>query len=144
MVPVFRCILLLFCVSIYGFLSLILCICFGVDFLRVTVCHDSVTSGGAKCMCSSAEELSVSTHDRNSETQVWFYVGSPALWEALWEMQSPKNWGSDSGAFTALSGSQNADLVQQLRTISKPAFSIGLMEIKTFLQNSEGLGDLTS
>ena len=45
---------------------------------------------------------------------------------------------------TALSGSQNTDLVQQLRTISKPAFSIGLMEIKTFLQNSEGLGDLTS
>lgn len=59
-------------------------------------------------------------------------------------MQSPKNWGSDSGAFTALSGSQNPDLVQQLRTISKPAFSIGLMEIKTFLQNSEGLADLTS
>lgn len=58
-------------------------------------------------------------------------------------MQGPQNWGSDSSAFTALSGSQNPDLVQQLRVISKPAFSVGFMGIKTFLQNSEGLGDLT-
>lgn len=61
MVPVFRCILLLFCVSIYGFLLFILCIRFGVDFLRVTVCHHPVTLGGAECVCSSAEELSFHT-----------------------------------------------------------------------------------
>lgn len=121
------------------FLFFILCIRFGVDFLRVTVSHDPVTLGGAKCMCSSAEELSFNTWQELRNPSVVLCGKSSDVGNAKSQKLGLWFWWIYSSIWEP-----NLDLVQQLRAISKPAFSVGLMEIKTFLQNSEGLGDLTS
>lgn len=61
----------------------------------------------------------------------------------LWEMQRFLKLGLGSWCVYSSVWKPDPDLVKQLRAVSEPALSIGLMEIKTFLSSSAVLADLS-
>lgn len=138
-----RHVCVLFCGSIYDSSSLFIsCIRFVVDSSQPGVCHTAVILGEVKCAHVQARKNSFSPCNRNSQTLCGCeWEGSPcpsAVGNAKFLKLGLGSWCVYSSVWKP-----DPDLVKQLRAVSEPALSIGLMEIKTFLSSSAVLADLS-